>query len=74
MTNHRFPTARFQSSAAAPNRLRVYSVTSGKGGVGKTSIVINLAVAFSRKGRKVLIIDADLGLANVDIMLGLAPR
>jgi len=49
-------------------------VTSGKGGVGKTSIVINLAVAFSRKGRKVLIIDADVGLANVDIMLGLTPR
>jgi len=74
MTNPRFPTSRFQSSTTSPNHLRVFSVTSGKGGVGKTSIVINLAVAFARKGRKVLIIDADLGLANVDIMLGLTPR
>ncbi|MBI5418799.1 MAG: MinD/ParA family protein [Deltaproteobacteria bacterium] len=54
-------------------RLRVFSVTSGKGGVGKTSIVTNLAVAFAKMGRRVLIIDADLGLANVDILLGLTP-
>lgn len=56
------------------NRLRVISVTSGKGGVGKTSIVANLAEAFSRMGKRVLILDADLGLANMDIMLGLNPR
>ncbi len=58
----------------AGRRLRVFSITSGKGGVGKTSLVINLAVSFAKAGRKVLIIDADLGLANVDILLGLAPR
>ncbi len=58
----------------AGRRLRVFSVTSGKGGVGKTSLVINLAVSFAKAGRKVLVIDADLGLANVDILLGLAPR
>lgn len=74
MTNPGLQTYRFLPSTTMPNRLRVFSVTSGKGGVGKTNIVINLAVAFSRKGRKVLIIDADLGLANVDIMLGLTPR
>jgi flagellar biosynthesis protein FlhG len=74
MTTHRFPETRSPSPPAARNRLRVFSVTSGKGGVGKTSIVINLAVAFARKGRKVLVIDADLGLANVDILLGLTPR
>ena len=47
-------------------------MTSGKGGVGKSNIVANLAVEMSRRGRKVLVLDADLGLANVDILLGLA--
>jgi flagellar biosynthesis protein FlhG len=56
------------------NRLRVISVTSGKGGVGKTSIVANLAEAFIKLDKNVLILDADLGLANMDIMLGLNPR
>lgn len=52
----------------------VLSVTSGKGGVGKSNLSINLACALQRMGRKVLLLDADLGLANVDILLGLAPR
>jgi len=56
-----------------PPATRVIAVTSGKGGVGKTNCVANLAVELSRRGRKVLILDADLGLANVDILLGLAP-
>jgi len=55
-------------------RPRVISITSGKGGVGKTNIVGNLAVAFSRLGKKVLILDADLGLANIDIIFGIHPR
>jgi flagellar biosynthesis protein FlhG len=63
-----------QGGAPDRPRLRVLSVTSGKGGVGKTSIVANLAVTFAKMGRRVLIIDADLGLANVDILLGLTPR
>ena len=54
--------------------IRVISVTSGKGGVGKTSITANLAVAFQQFNKKVLILDADLGLANMDIMLGINPR
>ena len=54
--------------------IRVISVTSGKGGVGKTSISANLAVAFQKLNKKVLILDADLGLANMDIMLGINPR
>ncbi len=49
-------------------------VTSGKGGVGKTSLSVNLAVASAEMGRRVLLVDADLGLANVDIMLGLTAR
>ncbi len=47
---------------------RVISVTSGKGGVGKTNIVGNLAVALRRLGKRVLILDGDLGLANIDII------
>ncbi len=53
---------------------RVLTISSGKGGVGKTSIVTNVAVALASMGKKVMIIDADLGLANVDVMLGLIPR
>lgn len=53
---------------------RVIAVTSGKGGVGKTNIVTNLAYSLARKGKKVLVLDADLNLANVDILLGLTPK
>ena len=53
---------------------RVISVTSGKGGVGKTNIVANLGYTFARQGKKVLILDADLGLGNLDVLLGLAPK
>jgi flagellar biosynthesis protein FlhG len=54
--------------------LRVIAVTSGKGGVGKSNIVVNLGLALARQGLKVLLIDADLGLANLDILLGLTTR
>ena len=57
--------------ATAP---RVIAVTSGKGGVGKTNIVANLGYAFCRQGKKVLILDADLGLGNLDVLLGIAPK
>lgn len=53
---------------------RVIAFTSGKGGVGKTSLSLNLALLLQRMGRQVLLLDADLGLANVDIMLGLTPK
>jgi flagellar biosynthesis protein FlhG len=54
--------------------VRSIAITSGKGGVGKTCITVNLARALARGGRRVLLIDADLGLANVDTLLGLHPR
>lgn len=57
-----------------PQRVRVISVTSGKGGVGKTNIVANLGFALQRLGKKVLVFDADLGLANMDVLLGLTAR
>jgi flagellar biosynthesis protein FlhG len=59
---------------ASSRNLRVITVTSGKGGVGKSNVVVNLGLALARMGRKILLIDADLGLANLDILLGLNPR
>lgn len=53
---------------------RVIAVTSGKGGVGKSNVVANLAVSLSRAGKRVLVLDADLGLGNLDVLLGLVPQ
>jgi flagellar biosynthesis protein FlhG len=54
--------------------LKVFALTSGKGGVGKTNIAANLAVLAAKAGKRVLVIDADLGLANIEIIFGLKPR
>lgn len=57
-----------------PNsNMRVITITSGKGGVGKTNIVLNLCVALSARKHRVFLLDADLGLANVDVLLGVTP-
>jgi flagellar biosynthesis protein FlhG len=61
-----------RESAGPP--LRIIAVTSGKGGVGKTHLTCNLATLAARAGRKVLVFDADLGLANADIVLGVEPH
>ena len=53
---------------------RIVAVTSGKGGVGKTNLTVNLAIALGMAGKRVIIIDADLGMANVDVVLGTASR
>ena len=55
-------------------KTRVITVTSGKGGVGKTNVSVNLALAYARTGRKVVVMDADLGLANVNVMLNMIPK
>lgn len=57
-----------------PSPVQVIAVTSGKGGAGKTTIATNLAANLARQGRSVLLLDADLGLANVDVVLGLKCR
>jgi flagellar biosynthesis protein FlhG len=57
-----------------PKPVRVLAVASGKGGVGKTNIAVNLGVSLSGIGRQVVLLDADLGLANVDVLLGLQPK
>lgn len=58
----------------APCRTQVIAVSSGKGGVGKTNVVANLAVSLAKSGKRVLVLDADLGLGNLDVLLGLVPR
>ena len=65
--------SRMVPPASRPKR-RMVAVTSGKGGVGKTNIVTNLALALARQGTRVLVVDGDLGLANVDLLLGVAPQ
>ena len=56
------------------NAARVITVTSGKGGVGKTSIAVNIAIQLKRQGKRVIILDADFGLANIEVMLGIRPQ
>lgn len=60
--------------AGAFHPVRVVAVTGGKGGVGKTNLSVNLAVSLAEMGKRTLLMDADLGLANVDVLLGLSPK
>ena len=53
---------------------RVITVTSGKGGVGKSSVSVNLAIELTKAGKRVVILDADFGLANIEVMLGIRPQ
>lgn len=58
----------------APKRTRTIAITSGKGGVGKTSLSVSLAIALARDKSRVTLLDADLGLANVNVVLGIIPK
>lgn len=57
-----------------PRPVKVIAIASGKGGVGKTNVTVNLGVAMASQGKEVVLLDADLGLANIDVMLGLHPQ
>lgn len=59
---------------ATQRNMRVIAVSSGKGGVGKTSLVVNLALALTENNYRVIVLDGDLGLANVDVAFGITPR
>ncbi len=67
-------TTNFVSQYDNRETTRVIAVTSGKGGVGKTTVAINMALALAEKGKRVMLMDADLGLANIDVMLGLRSK
>ncbi len=63
-----------QHNSINENLARIITVTSGKGGVGKSSVSINLAIQFAKEGKKVIIFDADFGLANIEVMFGAIPK
>ncbi len=63
-----------QKGTAERKNTRVIAIASGKGGVGKTNISINMALAYAELGKKVIVLDADLGLANVNVVLGVIPK
>ena len=68
------PQAKEPDDSIMASRTQVITVTSGKGGVGKTNVVANTAIALAQTGKRVLVLDADLGLGNIDILLGLTPK
>jgi flagellar biosynthesis protein FlhG len=63
-----------ERAPGAPGTVRSLLFTSGKGGVGTSNLVLNLAIALGEVGQRVLVVDADIGLANLDLLCGLAPR
>lgn len=65
---------RGRNGSETPRNTRIITVASGKGGVGKTNVATNLALAYGAMGRKVILMDADLGLANVNVVLGIIPK
>jgi flagellar biosynthesis protein FlhG len=72
------PSRNAASPGASPgttgHRVQVIAVTGGKGGVGKSTVSVNLATGFAQQGRRTLLLDGDLGLANADVLLGITPR
>ncbi|GHV69919.1 site-determining protein [Spirochaetia bacterium] len=68
------PQVTGQSRGREARKARIITVTSGKGGVGKTNVSVNMALAYARLGKKVVVMDADLGLANVNVMLNIIPK
>mgnify|MGYP005838401823 CR=1 FL=1 len=72
--NHPDQASGLRKMTSPPRPVKVIAIASGKGGVGKTNVTVNLGVALAQQGKKVLLLDADLGLANIDVMLGVHPQ
>jgi len=70
--NH--PSGAASADSREEKKTRIITISSGKGGVGKTNLSVNMALAFARIGRKVVVMDADLGLANINVMFNLIPK
>ncbi|ACB85336.1 AAA family ATPase [Natranaerobius thermophilus] len=71
---HSILKSRHNSQKSDRISTKVLAITSGKGGVGKSSLAINLAIALSKKGQRVCLVDADLGMANIDVLLKMTPK
>lgn len=67
-------TTQLKAKSEGSSKMRLISVTSGKGGVGKSNTVVNLAIALRRQGQRVLVLDGDFGLANIDVLINLQPK
>lgn len=63
-----------QNETIKSSSLKTISITSGKGGVGKTNVTLNVAIQLTKLGKKVIILDADLGLANIELLMGISPK
>ena len=74
LTNYKLDQAAGLRRMTNPRPVKVIAVASGKGGVGKTNVSVNLSMALAQSGKDVLLMDADLGLANVDVLLGLRAK
>jgi len=73
--HHRLEKGAYQTNGKAnSNKTRIIAITSGKGGVGKSNIAVNMAIAYAQVGKRVILIDGDLGMANVNVLLGVSPK